>query len=196
MQHRCPRHQRGAINWASYVLQRGKKYVILDTETTGLGKTDEIVQLAVIAMDGSVLFNENIKPTKRKRMSREASEIHGLTMKILKDCPTFRDLRKPLKQAIGRRTIITYNAEFDERLVRQTRDLAGGFFPRGIWDCAMLQYARFVGQWNHYYGNYRWHKLQGGDHTALGDCLATLDLIRTMAAATKLKRWYEFWTEW
>ena len=42
----------------------------------------------------------------------------------------------------------------------------------------MLQYAQFVGQWNDQYGNYRWHKLRGGDVTALGDCLATLDLIR------------------
>jgi DNA polymerase-3 subunit epsilon len=51
----------------------------------------------------------------------------------------------------------------------------------------------FVGDWNDYHDNYKWHKLRGGDHSALGDCLATLELIRQMASARKAKRWYEFW---
>ena len=57
----------------------------------------------------------------------------------------------------------------------------------------MLEYAKFVGEWNNYHGNYRWQKLEGGDHSAAGDCLATLEVIRTMAGAAKLKKWYQFW---
>jgi DNA polymerase-3 subunit epsilon len=57
----------------------------------------------------------------------------------------------------------------------------------------MLQYARFIGEWNSYYNSYKWQKLDGGDHTALGDCLATLEVIRVMAGAIKIKKWYEIW---
>lgn len=185
--------QRAAINWSREVLKRRQKYVILDTETTGLGKSDEIIQLAVVDLDGNVLFNENIKPTKKKSISSQASSIHKLTMSNLAECPTFSELKNPLKKAIGRRRIITYNTEFDLRLYKQTWQFAGGFLPKGQWECAMLQYAKYIGEWNDYYQNYRWQKLEGGDHSASGDCLATLKVIQTMASSAKLKKWYELW---
>lgn len=187
------RHQREAIDWARYVLAHPRKYVILDTETTGLGPSDEIVQIAVIDLHGNALLSQNIRPTRKRRIASEASRVHGLTMKVLQDCPQFHELHRPLKKAIGRRRIITYNAEFDMRLYRQTYQLAGGFLPRGDWVCAMREYAKYVGEWNQYYRDYKWQRLESADHTALGDCRATLEVIRLMAAATKLKRWYEFW---
>lgn len=114
-------------------------------------------------------------------------------MNDLKDCPTFKELKRPLKKAIGRKTIIAYNAAFDQIMYSRTYQMAGGFLPKGNWDCAMLEYAKYVGEWNEFYGNYKWQKLEGGDHTALGDCMATLELIRSMASSIKLKKWYEFW---
>ena len=187
------RHQRAAIDWARQVLRRKRRYVILDTETTGLGKSDEIIQLAVIAVDGRCLFNENVRPTKKKRISADAIAVHGLRMDSLSSCPTFSELRKPLKKAIGRRRIVTYNAQFDMRLYRQTYQLAGGFLPKGEWECAMLEYSRFVGEWSDYHESYKWQKLDGAHHSALADCQATLAVIRGMASAVKLKKWYEFW---
>ena len=191
--HRNYKDQRDAISWARRVLKSKRKFVILDTETTGLGTRDEIIQLAVIDLNGTVLFDKKIKPTSKKTISQEASKIHGITIKDLEDCPTFKELKKALKKAIRRKTIITYNAEFDKKMYSRTYQLAGGFLPKGNWDCAMLEYAKYVGEWNDYYNDYKWQKLEGGDHTAVGDCLATLELIRSMANSTKLKRWYEFW---
>lgn len=171
-----------AIDWARGVMRHKSRCVILDTETTGLGKTDEIVQLAVIDLDGNVLFNENIKPTKRKRMSQDAVAIHGLTMKALSQCPTFAELAEPLERALGTKTVIAYNGEFDARMYVQTLKLAGGYLHRGDWECIMLEYAKYVGEWDDYHQNYRWHRLPGGTHSALGDCRATLELLRKMAA--------------
>jgi DNA polymerase-3 subunit epsilon len=52
------------------------------------------------------------------------------------------------------------------------------------WECATLRvkHAEWVGEWNDYRGSFRWQKLQGGDHSALGDCVATLETIKKMAA--------------
>jgi DNA polymerase-3 subunit epsilon len=47
--------------------------------------------------------------------------------------------------------------------------------------CAMQRYAEWYGEWNDYFGSFRWQRLEGGDHSALGDCRATLELIRKMA---------------
>jgi len=46
----------------------------------------------------------------------------------------------------------------------------------------MNAYAAYVGEWSDYWGSFRYQKLQG-DHSAAGDCLATLDLVRLMANA-------------
>jgi DNA polymerase-3 subunit epsilon len=174
-------------------MRRKRRYVILDTETTGLNKSDEIIQLAVIDLDGNTLLNESIRPTKKKRIAADAVAIHGLTMEVLSSCETFAELARPLERAIGKKTIITYNAEFDMRMYVQSYRLAGGFLPRGNWECAMLMYAQYVGEWNDYHHNYRWQKLPGGSHSALGDCLATLEVLRTMAGATRPRKWYESW---
>jgi DNA polymerase-3 subunit epsilon len=165
-------------------MENKSKCVILDTETTGLNKSDEIVQLAVIDLDGNVLFNENIKPTKKKRMSQDAVAIHGLTMKMLSNCPTFAELAEPLERAIGGKTVIAYNALFDGRMYAQTLKLAGGFMHMGDWADVMEEYAKYVGEWSDYHQNYKWQRLPGGTHSALGDCLATLELMRQMAATT------------
>ena len=114
-------------------------------------------------------------------------------MRSLSECPTFRQVSRALKRSIRSRTIIAYNAAFDMRLYRQTWQINGGFLPKGRWECAMLQYARFVGEWNEYRGDYKWQKLEGGAHSALSDCLATLSVIKSMASAVKLRRCYQFW---
>lgn len=53
------------------------------------------------------------------------------------------------------------------------------------WHCVKEQYAAYVGDWHDHYGNYRWYPLPGGDHTALGDCRATLALMQRMASGEK-----------
>ncbi|NJL65352.1 MAG: hypothetical protein HC903_30705 [Methylacidiphilales bacterium] len=55
------------------------------------------------------------------------------------------------------------------------------FVNGGSIHCAMHYYSQYVGEWNDYHGNYKWQKLPGGDHSALGDCHATLKIIKQMA---------------
>lgn len=51
---------------------------------------------------------------------------------------------------------------------------------RITWECAMLEYSTFVGDWHDYYQNYRFQPLRGG-HRAVGDCRAALQVIQRMA---------------
>ena len=48
--------------------------------------------------------------------------------------------------------------------------------------CCMEMYAQLIGDWSDYFHSYRWQPLPGGNHTARGDCLVTLDLIKMMAS--------------
>lgn len=76
--------------------------------------------------------------------------------------------------------VVTYNADFDYRLLDQTARRYGlGGFDEDKFECAMLGYAAFVGELRGEY-EFRWWALSGG-HRALGDCRAALDRLREMA---------------
>ncbi|MEK7442951.1 MAG: hypothetical protein AABZ78_19255 [Chloroflexota bacterium] len=54
--------------------------------------------------------------------------------------------------------VVIYNALFDARLLSQTAKLhETAALPVIGFDCAMQNYAAFVGEWSHRYGN---HKFQ------------------------------------
>ncbi len=46
---------------------------------------------------------------------------------------------------------------------------------------------KYMGEWNYYHQSYKWPKLQGGDHTAVGDCQATLRVINEMAVDSSIR---------
>lgn len=172
-----------AAEWARQILQN-EAVLILDTETTGLGYRDQIVEIAVINTSGQTLMNQLIKPT--ISIPPGASRIHGITDADVAAAPTFADIHQELSDLVQNRHIVIYNADYDVRMVRQSARAAGlepGSGPDIRADCAMLWYAQWFGDWNEYHGDYRWQKLRGGNHRALGDCLATLERIREMAHA-------------
>jgi DNA polymerase-3 subunit epsilon len=173
-----------AAFWARSLLER-LDWVILDTETTGISPHDEIVQIAVLAPDGEALLDTFIRPT--RSIPSEATFIHGITDADVADAPPFPVIFPQLKEIIAGKTVIIYNAPFDVRLIRQTLAIHN-LPPSGIEgervECAMLQYSAWYGElWPD--GGYKWQRLRGGDHTALGDCRATLAVIRKMAGENR-----------
>lgn len=160
--------------------------LILDTETTGLDGSAEIVQIAVTDMRGSVLLDALVSPT--VPISPGAAAVHGITAEHLALAAPIGAFLPALRALFAGRTVVVYNADYDTRLLRQsiaargidwTRDLDSAFGCRFV--CAMHVYAQWVGEWNPRYKSYRWQRLPGGDHTALGDCRATLAVLRQMA---------------
>lgn len=161
--------------------------VILDTETTGLYSAF-VVQVAVIGMDGVTLLDTLVNPL--HEITPGARDVHGITADRVADAPTFRDIEGTLRDILTGREVWTYNADFDLgviahdawRLVSETT-LISNTWPYTVeWRCAMRLYARWYGEWSRYHGDFRWQPLPAGDHTALGDCRATLALFKKMAA--------------
>jgi DNA polymerase-3 subunit epsilon len=170
-----------ASMWAANLMAR-QDWVILDTETTGLASTAEIIEVAIVDHTGRTVFDTLVKP--KGCIDPAAHKVHGITCCMCENAPDWPLVAKILNKVVSAKTVIIYNIEFDTRLIGQTCKLYNMRF-KGWNDaaCAMKWYSQWVGEWNYHYGNYRWQRLRGGDHTALGDCKATFNLIKEMAKA-------------
>jgi DNA polymerase-3 subunit epsilon len=190
------KNKNDAINFAQDILIDKNNYIILEAETTGLGDNDVIIQIGVLDLDGHVLLDTFIKPTKRKRISDEATVIHGITMKMLRDAPTFKEIYPKFFEVVKGKNLLIYNAEYDCRLLTQT--IIQDEFIMNDFNalCIMKVYSAYVGEWSDYHDRFKFQKLPGGDHTAIGDCKATLELIKKISVTEKnpspKKKWWQF----
>jgi DNA polymerase III subunit epsilon len=172
-----------AIEWARDRMV-SRDFVIFDSETTGLSSPVDFVEIAVVGSTGETLFDSLLKPS--CRIEAAARVVHGHSAKSLSGAPRFLEVYPDLLEVLYESRVIVFNASYDRRVwdaaVRNlgARGALAGGLPR--WECAMRQYATFVGEPSKRGGGYRPQKLPGGDHTALGDALATLHLIEGMAA--------------
>ena len=132
-----------------------RKPVYLDTETTGLGPSAEIVEIAVVDHDGSLLYESLVKP--RGAMEPEAQRVHKITPEMLKDAPGWVDIWPQLESVLAGRTIGVYNAEFDLRLMKQShmRSWLRWQLSDAAFFCIMKLYAQFNGEWDVKRGAYR-----------------------------------------
>ena len=139
-------------------------------------------EIANVDASAKVLFEDTVRPV--CRIEASATRIHGHSALSLADSPPFWEVYADLLEALWGRRVIVYNASYDRRIwgaeVRSlgARGALAGELPP--WECAMRRYAAYVGEPSKR-GGYRSQKLPGGDHSALGDALATLRLIEEMA---------------
>ncbi|WP_146911472.1 3'-5' exonuclease, partial [Gluconobacter thailandicus] len=94
--------------------------IILDTETTGLSYSDEIIEIGICDLKGNVLFDERIKPSKNNTRWPDAERIHGISPDDVKDCRTFPEIYRELASILNEKNIVIFNAGYDTKLLRQS----------------------------------------------------------------------------
>jgi len=167
--------------------------LVLDTETTGLGDDAEIIEIGIINGSGEAVMNTLVKPT--ISIPKEATAIHGITDNDLLNAPVFADVVEELEGLIQGKILLIFNADYDLRLLRQTARKSKvqiNLEPAEV-RCVMLEYARFFGEWNPKYENWKWQSLANAarrtgyvpaegmlTHRAIADCVAALNVYRHM----------------
>lgn len=155
----------------------------LDTETTGLGETDQVVEVAVLAASGEVLLESLVRPS--VPVPAEVAAKTGLSMSCLIDAPTWSQVAPELRHVLAGREVVAFNADFDRRLIEQSCRLFGQVAPSPrLWTCAQALMAPL------------WQKervslervcrtlgVAPGGHRAAADTLATIRALRAVAAA-------------
>jgi len=190
------------IDWCREVVE-SDKYVVLDTETTGL--KGEIIDLAIVDIQGNVLYDSLLSPA--CPIEAQATRVHHIDASMIIDSPCFAEAWISILELIRGKSIIAYNAKFDSGRLAHTANAHNVTLPELTWHCAMLEYAAFYGEPNRYgYFEPAWQKLEEAlaqqdillgpqQHRALWDAQATAILIRTIAnLGEKAARYY--WHDW
>lgn len=171
------------------------KYIVLDTETTGLNAAeDELLQVSIIDNEGAVLFDSYIKPTQHTEWA-EAERIHHITPEMVADAPTIAEVMPEINDILNRYDkIVGYNLKFDKAFLENN----GAEFLSTEYADVMKMFAPIYGEWNDQRGSYKWQKLTiaadyyGYDwsshenaHNSLGDCFATLHVYKEINEVIK-----------
>jgi DNA polymerase-3 subunit epsilon len=177
----APSVRRHAIDTARKVIESHPVY--LDTETTGLDRSDEIVEISIIDHDGQVLFESLVKPS--QPIPASTVRIHGITNETVRGAPAWPVVWPAVRSAMFSRLVVIYNAEFDLRLMQQTHARYRLPWKDNFNTFDLLKlYAEFRGEWDPYRRSYRYHSLQAaGQH-----CRISLPNAHRSTADTLLTR--------
>ena len=134
-----------------------KKYIVLDTETTGL----EVKQGHRVIEIGAVLLNDRKKSEDHfhsylnpsRSIDEEASKVHGIVNSDLEGMPSFDEIAEAFIEFIEGSTLVIHNAPFDVGFLNHELKLASTSFPMledicEIEDSLSLARDKYPGQRN------------------------------------------------
>jgi DNA polymerase III subunit epsilon len=121
--------------------------VYIDTETTGLEKQDEIIEISILDTDGSTLFQTLVKPT--GPIPQSATNVHGITNVDVSKAPAWPIIWPKIRSILFGRLIVAYNAPFDLRMMQQTHTRYRLPWRESFeWLDVMALYSRYRAIWD------------------------------------------------
>jgi len=179
------------------VIQRARQVlalnpVFLDTETTGTGPADVIIEVGIVDLDGNTLYDKLVNPG--RQIPAESSAVNEITDDMVANADPWPLVWAEIEPILKDRVIGIYNADFDLRLIRQSN--AAHSIRASIADgqafCMMKLFAAYYGEWNPRYNGFKSQKLEfagrvcqldlANTHHAIDDARLTAALLKYIAA--------------
>lgn len=187
-----PTARHKAVQIASAILDLQPVY--LDTETTGLDRDAEIVEISILDANGATLFESLVRP--RQPIPADAIWIHGITNDMVQSAPTWPAIWPTVRSLLLGRTIAIYNAEYDLRLMQQSHSRYRLPWREQLKTfCIMKLYAEYRGEWDSKRRAYRYFSLDQAcqhfalslpnRHRATADSLLARSLLHFIAGRTQ-----------
>ena len=148
-------------------------FVVVDCETTGFGRTDRIVEVAVVVLDSISLevvdeFDTLLNP------ERDVGpvDVHGVTASMVEAAPSFSEIAGVLGNKLDGGVLVAHNLSFDTRMLAQEFDRLESQFDPGEGICTLKATAEKLITACDRYGIALAHQ-----HRALADARATAQLL-------------------
>lgn len=175
-----------SVSWAQRLVS-DRQTVFIDTETTGLDGSAEIVDIAIVGVDGEILLDTLVKPV--RHIPSFVSRIHGIYDDDVTSAPSWCDVYEMAYPLLSGRPVVVFNVNFDRRIIQQCCTSSRLRLIDGAdgWHCAMKMYASYMGERGF---GYRSQKLENaarafdiapGRHRALGDAEACRQVVHRIA---------------
>ncbi len=135
--------------WGHASLRQHDPWMVLGTETTELGASDEAIEVAIVnGASGAVLYSSLIQPHDPQRPDL-ATPLHGIAQELLAGAPTFPHIWPAIEEMLSRyRQVLVYHAAPDKHVLEVTARSYGYHLPSGSWSCLREQYAEYHGEGN------------------------------------------------
>jgi DNA polymerase III subunit epsilon len=164
--------------------------VYLDTETTGLTRSDEIIEISIIDDEGLVLFESLVKPS--QPIPPDSTRIHGITNDEVQNARTWPAIWPQIRSVLFGRLLVMYNEEFDLRMMQQSHARYRLPWKEKFNSMDLLKlYAEFRGDWDSIRRSYRYHSLANAGkqceislpnaHRSTADTLLTRAILHYIA---------------
>ncbi len=163
---------------------RGLTFTVFDTETTGLNPRggDEILSIGAVRIVnnrilGEEIFDRLVNP--QRPVSKESVKIHGIDPALLVTKPTI-DIILPLFHRFSEDTVlVAHNAAFDMCMLQLKEKTTGIKFLNPVLDTLLLSAIVHPAHGNHSLEaiSERIGVRVVGRHTALGDAMATAEIL-------------------
>lgn len=183
--------RRSALLWARETVV-DPNVVFLDTETTGVRPTDDVVDIAVISTSGEVLFQELVKPS--RPIPADTSAFNGISNAMVAGAPDLGEIYPALIALLADRVVVAYNVEFDRSMLSSASSRRGlPWLESTRWTCAMEAYAAYNGESSWHRPGFRWMSLEKATarlgipkptHRALADAEACRAVVHALARVT------------
>ena len=92
------------------------KLAVIDTETTGFGKTDRILEIGIILIDDGKIVDE-WETVLNPLRDVSNSNIHGITPDSFALAPTFSELNNDISRILNNRILVAHNLSFDQNML-------------------------------------------------------------------------------
>lgn len=167
-----------------------KKPVYIDTETTGLSRTDEIIEFSIVEYDGTELYSKLVKPS--QSIPTESTKINSITNDMVESAQAWPIQWPHIRPILFGRLIAAYNIEFDSRMMEQSYQRYNLPWRERLEFIDVLKlFADFRGEYDPVRASYRYFKLSEAGryfgiafpnaHRSTADALLTRAVLHSIA---------------
>jgi DNA polymerase-3 subunit epsilon len=153
-----------------------ENFVVVDCETTGFGRKDRIVEVALVVVDSlSLEIVDEYETLVNPERDPGPVGVHGVTPTMLEAAPNFGEVAAALSRRLNGSVFVAHNLAFDSRMLGQEFSRLGVGFDAGSGFCTLRATSEKLNVACERFGIEL-----SSQHRALADARATASLLRNV----------------